>query len=280
MEWTPEAENLLSRVPFFVRKRVRKRVEDEAVSEGSRVVETRHLAASKERFLNRMDREVKGYQLETCFGADRCPNTAVESNRLVERLEVELRRHNLRDFLKESVQGPLKLHHEFRVAVADCPNACSRPQIADIGIIGSVRPEIADEECSKCGACVERCPDTAVSLPDSDTGPVIDRAACLECGLCIRACPMNALQAEKSGYRILLGGKLGRRPQLGRPLPGIYSEDETIETVSRCLDHFKAHNRGGERFGTIINRTGTAFVETVEVDGTTKGDSYERSGTY
>ena len=32
------------------------------------------------------------------------------------------------------------MHHEFRVSLSACPNACSRPQIVDIGLIGAVTP--------------------------------------------------------------------------------------------------------------------------------------------
>ena len=61
-----------------------------------------------------------------------------------------LESENLKEFLKERVKGPLKLHHEFRVSVSDCPNACSRPQIVDLGLIGALRPGPGE------GACTER----------------------------------------------------------------------------------------------------------------------------
>ena len=38
MKWTPEAENAIKKVPFFVRKRVKKRVEDEARKAGADAV--------------------------------------------------------------------------------------------------------------------------------------------------------------------------------------------------------------------------------------------------
>ncbi|MFC1885383.1 PCP reductase family protein [Thermodesulfobacteriota bacterium] len=43
MKWTDEAEKAVSRVPFFVRKRVRKRVEEEARSSGDRKVRMEHV---------------------------------------------------------------------------------------------------------------------------------------------------------------------------------------------------------------------------------------------
>ena len=74
----------------------------------------------------------------------------------------------------------------------------------------------------------------------SETGgdPIIDREKCLSCGQCISVCPGGVLGAETKGYRILLGGKLGRRPQLARELEGIYSKEEALRVVDRCLDHY------------------------------------------
>ncbi|MCU0572954.1 MAG: PCP reductase family protein [Syntrophobacteraceae bacterium] len=43
MKWTVEAEEAVARVPFFVRKRVRKRVEEEAARRGASVVLLKHV---------------------------------------------------------------------------------------------------------------------------------------------------------------------------------------------------------------------------------------------
>ena len=165
MNWSDEAKQAISRVPFFVRKMVKKRVEQEAAEAGARTVEMAHVDASKKRFMDRMEDEVKGYRVETCFGSGGCPNAAVDAGDLVDNIEKALSEAELRSFLKEKVDGPLKIHHDFRVSVSNCPNACSRPQIADIGIIGAKTPAVDPEkECSRCEGCVEACPDGAVSL--------------------------------------------------------------------------------------------------------------------
>ena len=140
MKWTGEAEGAVSKVPFFIRKRVKKRVEEEAERQGSSLVTLDHVKTCQQRFLKNMDAEVKGFQVEACFGPTGCPNAVVVSPDLVRKLEDYLESRKLRDFLKEKVQGPLKLHHEFRVSLSTCPNACSRPQIVDFGIIGALRP--------------------------------------------------------------------------------------------------------------------------------------------
>ena len=48
------------------------------------------------------------------------------------------------------------------------------------------------DECVSCGACVEACPDGAIS--EGDGKYVIDADACLDCGACAGACPVGAPQ--------------------------------------------------------------------------------------
>ena len=68
MKWGGEAKDALARVPFFVRKLVKKRVEEEAARSGANEVTIEHVRTCQERFLKRMEDEVKGFQVETCFG--------------------------------------------------------------------------------------------------------------------------------------------------------------------------------------------------------------------
>jgi anaerobic sulfite reductase subunit C len=254
MEWTKEAEQALSRVPFFIRKRVRKRVEEEAMGAGSQRVTIAHVRTCQQRFLNRMEDEVRGYHVESCFGPSGCPNRACAYDDIAGRIEQELSSRALKDFLKERVGGPLKMHHEFRVSISDCPNACSRPQIVDLGLIGACMPGVTDTPCSQCGACVEACREGAIELEDDR--PVLDEAACLACGQCIRACPSGTLEDGQKGYRVLVGGKLGRHPRLAQELPHVHSVEGAMDLVGRCLDHYQVHCLKGERFGEILERTG------------------------
>jgi dissimilatory sulfite reductase (desulfoviridin) alpha/beta subunit len=207
-----------------------------------------------------MEDEVKGYQVETCFGPNGCPNRAVVCESLPAELEKTLSRRKLKDFLKGRVEGPLKMHHEFRVSVSDCPNACSRPQIVDVGLIGASLPEVSEQPCSECGACVESCKENAVVLRDGR--PFLDVSKCLTCGQCVRVCPTGTLCEGKKGYRILVGGKLGRHPRLGEELPRIYDSDETLRMLDRCLDLYQQCCRSGERFGEILGREGKERLKT------------------
>jgi anaerobic sulfite reductase subunit C len=266
MQWTKEAEEAVSRVPFFVRKRVKRRVEEEATKCGAKKVDIEHVRTCQKRFLSHMEDEVKGYQVETCFGPSGCPNRAVIDEELPAKLEALLAGKDLRSFLKERVKGPLKIHHEFRLSVSDCPNACSRPQIVDVGLVGACLPEIADRSCSECGACIAICRESAVDLQDGR--PVIEPSKCLFCAQCARVCPTGTLMEGKRGYRILVGGKLGRHPRLARELPGIHSPEETLKIIEKCTGVFRAQCVGGERFGEILERMGKEPQEILLAGGT------------
>jgi anaerobic sulfite reductase subunit C len=262
MKWSQEAEAALSRVPFFVRRRVRKRVEEDATRSGARTVDMTHVATCRNAFVRDMSKEVKGYQIETCFGQSGCEHRIAADTELVSRLEALLSAQDLKSFLKDRVLGPLKMHHEFRVTVADCPNGCSRPQISDLGIVAVQEPLVSDAACTGCRSCVNACAEDAITLADDAQRPSIDPAGCLMCGDCARACATGTIVGGREGYRLLLGGKLGRHPQLGRPLDSVLSATEILPAVEQCMCLYKAHNQRGERFGEILNRIGFPFLGT------------------
>jgi dissimilatory sulfite reductase (desulfoviridin) alpha/beta subunit len=252
VKWSEEAEAAIKKVPFFVRKRVRARVEDEARKAGKRSVSLADVRLTQRRYLAKMSDEVKGYQLETCFGPSDCPNRALDSDRLVERLERTLKGADLRAFLEKRVQGGLKHHHEFRVAVADCPNACSQPQIKDMGVIGASEPMVTEELCTLCGLCSEACIEDAIGLKDAEEAPRIDYDRCVRCGKCVEVCPTGTLATRRKGYRVLLGGKLGRHPRLAEELSGLFAEDEVIDILEKCLNFYKRKSSQGERFAEVF----------------------------
>ncbi len=257
MEWSKEALDMISRVPFFVRTRVKKRVEEEARRSGSSTVLTTHVRQVQKRFLDNMESEILGYRIESCFGLNECPNSVINTAQLVNRLEQLLSSKNLLDFLKQNISGPLKFHHEFRIAIANCPNACSRPQIVDIGIIGAMKPEITSlDECSLCEECIQTCEEDAIQLKENTITFLEEN--CLGCGQCIRTCPTEAIKIAQNGYRILLGGKLGRHPQLGQEIPFLMSEDKTVKLVSDVIDSYINHVSKNSyiRFGDFIKEIG------------------------
>ncbi|MCG6893678.1 MAG: 4Fe-4S binding protein [Desulfobacteraceae bacterium] len=258
MKWTEEAEAAIGKVPFFVRKKVRARVEKEAAAAGRKVVTFEAVQETQRRYLSGMKSEIRGYQIDSCFGPSGCPNRAAVGDRLLSRIEEQLRAADLLTFLRDRVGDDLKFHHEFRVSLADCPNACSQPQIKDIGILGACVPNVTGAECSDCGLCVEACRDGAIGMEGER--PSFDVCRCMACGKCADVCPTGTLMRGATGYRVQLGGKLGRHPRLARPLPGIYAEDTVLSIVGDCITFYKKNSRKGERFAEICT---DAFIESM-----------------
>ncbi|UCD88897.1 MAG: sulfite reductase [Desulfobacterales bacterium] len=255
MKWSSDAEAAVKKVPFFVRKKVRARVENDALAAGKKMVSLADVKAAQARYLKQMSSEIKGYQIDTCFGSGGCPNPVASCDGLLQRIEQLLQKEDLLSFLKQRVPSDIKFHHEFKVTLAECPNACSQPQIKDIGIIGAVVPIVTEEECTLCDACVEACKDRCITIDNASKAPEIGFKCCLKCGQCIRACPSGTIGAGRKGFRVQLGGKLGRHPKLATELEGIYSDDEVLQIVKRCIEFYKKNSKHGERFAEIFKTT-------------------------
>ncbi len=254
MKWAVEAEAAIKNVPFFIRKKVRQRVEAHAQSCGKKEVGLEDVTSLKKQFLSKggMEKEVRGYDISTCFGGEGCPNSANSCAKLLVGIAALMSDADILSFLKHSVPGDLKFHHEFRVSLSGCPNACSRPQIVDIGIIGAARPVAGKKECTQCMACVDACPDRAICLDKIKEHPVIDPDLCLLCGKCITACPTSTIEESERGFRVLLGGRLGRHPRLAMEVPGIQSRQKVLAIVENCLTFYKTHSTNGQRFSKIL----------------------------
>lgn len=51
--------------------------------------------------------------------------------------------------------------------------------------------KIDKETCIGCGACVDVCPVSALTMEDGKA--VCDEGACIDCGACIGTCPVQAI---------------------------------------------------------------------------------------
>ena len=257
MKWSREAQDLVSRVPFFIRAKVKKRVEEEALRAGSNIVLPIHVRQAQKLFLNSMEREITGYRVEACFGLHECPNSVVNSPSLVNRIEKLLASKNILGHLKKRVSGSLKFHHEFKVTIANCPNACSRPQIVDIGIIGTSKPVISSLECTICGECTEICEENALKIIQKAL--IFESKRCLGCGQCIKKCQSGAITEAYTGFRILIGGKLGRHPRLGYEIFSLSDEDKVISFVDYAVDEYLNYMNKKNcflRFGDFLEEIG------------------------
>jgi anaerobic sulfite reductase subunit C len=261
--WDSEAEKMLRRVPFFVRKRVRIKVEEEVAAAGRNLVTGKDLEESKRKQLKSLSEGIKGFSLEACFGSSGCHHAVVSSADMVSNLDSLLEKADLLTFLRSRLGERLKLHHQLRITIADCPNSCSQPQIKDIGIIGQAQIDCNPDECTGCGECEAACEESAIVLKDGFLVGM-DEKLCVECGACARICPTDSLSTAGSTFSVLVGGKLGRHPQLARELTRDLDGDQVLALVSVIVDFYKSKANSGERLGALINRIGwEEFKESV-----------------
>lgn len=199
--------------------------------------------------------ELRGWRIETCKGPKQgCVNRAAPDDDLAADLDGVFRGRDFGVGLRALVGGTLRHRHEFSVAVADCPNACSRPQIADFGLIGAAEPGVTNDQCHQCMGCVHACREGAVMHPG--LLPLINYERCVRCGSCCRVCLSGTLQVARRGWRILLGGKLGRHPRLGAEMQGIFSREGVLAAADCCIEFYVRNARAGERLGDLLQRVG------------------------
>jgi ferredoxin len=55
-------------------------------------------------------------------------------------------------------------------------------------------PHRITEDCLACAACVDECPNEAIS--EGDEIYVIDPELCDDCGTCVESCPSDAIVAD------------------------------------------------------------------------------------
>ena len=199
-----------------------------------------------------MAKEVKGYQFDLCFGSSGCPHQIQPSDTLAERIEHLLQSADLLAFLKSKGITDLKFHHEFRVTMANCPNACSQPQIKDIGIISAALPAVSDEACSDCRACTisaGKRPSRSVKMPRCQpcTANVAWPAASA-----FRSVPRAPWWKPPRGIAFSWEASWVAVPNWDWNCPASTRKRPYSASWADCLDLYKKRSRRGERFGELV----------------------------
>lgn len=155
----------------------------------------------------------------------------------------------------------MPLPHKFKIAVGGCPNNCVKPDLNDLGVVGQRVPVPDTEKCRGCKKCqIEKsCPIHVAKLEDGKIS--IDPDACNHCGRCKGKCPFGAVEEYREGYKILIGGRWGKKTACGRPLPRLFpTEEEVMAVIDRAILLFREEGIAGERFADTVARLGFDYV--------------------
>jgi dissimilatory sulfite reductase (desulfoviridin) alpha/beta subunit len=192
-------------------------------------------------------------RIQGCAGSERCRHAVIENDFILEEIFSEAKKIELFFNNSKGNEDKLNVHRFFSTSASFCPNACSRPQIADFGIIAASVVHITDAQCTGCNACIESCREGAIEFP-APANPVIITEKCLHCGSCSAVCPSGTIAAAKTGYRILIGGMMGRHPMFAGELPNIYDRDDVVELFKICYGIYNDLFYSEIRFRNMILR--------------------------
>lgn len=265
MKWDDAADAAIRRIPVSERRKVKARTETAVLKAGKNIVTLPDVEGIGHGFAESDTHSSEGYRFDVCGGEGTCPSRAHgqvddDSMQLAWQIRTLLDAEDPGAFLKQQVNGPLRPHHAFRVSLSACPNACSQPQIKDIGIVAAAVPVLTENACIMCGACENACRESAVFVDVDAESPVVDLERCISCGSCIAVCPTGKIDAGQSGYRVMIGGKLGRHPRLADELPGIHDAETVLFIMKWCMAEYREKGRRGRRFAQIVAKDGGALL--------------------
>ena len=160
------------------------------------------------------------------------------------------------------------LPHKFKIAVGGCPNNCVKPDLNDLGIVGQRTPMVDFAKCRGCKVCqVEKnCPIKVAEMVDGKIH--VDPNACNSCGRCKGKCPFGALEEYQEGYKILIGGRWGKKVAHGIALTKLFTtEEEVMEVIEKAILLFRDEGISGERFADTVARLGFDYVNEKLING-------------
>ena len=152
------------------------------------------------------------------------------------------------------------LPHKFKIAVGGCPNSCVKPETNDIGIVGQRVPVFNADKCKNCKKCAAAasCPVKAAKFEGEFTAD----GNCNNCGRCIAKCPFGAVEEKTVGYKMMIGGRWGKKKAAAMPVNKIFTtEEELLSAIERAIILFRDEGNAGERFSDTIARLGFEYVE-------------------
>jgi len=81
---------------------------------------------------------------------------------------------------------------------------------------------------------VEYCKEAAIIIRNGFSE--LNEEKCVQCGVCVQSCPFDLLKAENRHFLIIVGGRRGRHPHLGRELITAQDEETVVKAVEKIVD--------------------------------------------
>lgn len=142
-------------------------------------------------------------------------------------------------------------HKRLKIALAACPNACTQPQIKDVGIIARLFPSVIGADCNRCRRCEEICQEQAITIR-TDKTQILDEH-CIGCGVCVNRCPQKTIKSEGLVFQILMGGRMGRHPKWAQEFCVV--DSNKMKKVIECFfDKIIPMLSPDERISELIKR--------------------------
>lgn len=198
------------------------------------------------------DRSGDEFDTRTCRAETGCPRAVADVAGARDACEAALSGMQAGAILRAKADGPFREHHRLKVAVCGCPNQCSRPQIADVGFVGQRVPGLDLGACIACGLCVETCAEAALTFAGDTLEFCQER--CEGCGMCITVCPTGALTVAEEGWRVLVGGRLGRHPRLAARVEACVPVAQAVDDLAAVLRVYGEQGGHDERIGAALDR--------------------------
>ncbi|MEM0041768.1 MAG: CoB--CoM heterodisulfide reductase iron-sulfur subunit A family protein [Candidatus Korarchaeum sp.] len=104
-------------------------------------------------------------------------------------------------FICGTAQGPKDIPDSVTQAKAAASEAARILMLGRITVTGE-KARVNEELCTGCGACVEECPFSAISLENGRASVI--SLACAGCGTCQGACPTGAIERRLYGHGQIL----------------------------------------------------------------------------
>lgn len=149
------------------------------------------------------------------------------------------------------------LPNKVKIGISGCPNNCVVSNQYDIGVIATSPIKINEENCKLCSTCTKICKKKALEIKDK---LILNNELCKDCGKCLKACKFDAISIDNEGLTIYLGGKSGKKQNLGTALNKKFKLEEIPKVISKILDFYSENALENEKFNETIERVGTDYL--------------------